>query len=128
MAYQGDPATGEKTDTASHENHIWEVDKVKALVDNKSEPVTFFCGGSRNFSKFIHLFDSVFVLEIDIETLNIRLDARPENEFGGKKVERELIVRLHESKEDIPKNGMIIDAAAPVEQVVDAIVGQSEGS
>ncbi|MEI2666077.1 AAA family ATPase [Rossellomorea sp. LJF3] len=128
LAYQGDPETCEKTDTASHENHIWDVDKVIALVDNKNEPVTFFCGGSCNFSKFIDLFDGVFVLEIDIETLNRRLDERPEDEFGGKKSERELIVRLHETKEDIPKNGMIIDAAAPVEQVVDAIVGQSEGS
>jgi broad-specificity NMP kinase len=23
LAYQGDPATGEPTDTAAHENHIW---------------------------------------------------------------------------------------------------------
>ena len=126
LAYQGDPETGEQTDTASHENHIWDVDKVKALVDNKNEPVTFFCGGSRNFSKFIDLFDGVFVLEVDIETLNRRMDERPENEFGGKKSERELIVRLHETKEDIPKNGMIIDATAPIEHVVDAIVRQTE--
>ncbi|UTE76716.1 AAA family ATPase [Rossellomorea sp. KS-H15a] len=127
LAYQGDPETGEKTDTASHENHIWDVDKVKALVDNKSEPVTFFCGGSRNFSKFIDLFDEVFVLEIDIETLNRRLDERPEDEFGGKKSERALIVRLHETKEDIPRTGMIIDATAPIERVVDKIVRQIEG-
>ncbi|MCC5801883.1 AAA family ATPase [Rossellomorea vietnamensis] len=128
LAYQGDPETGEKTVTASHKNHIWDVDKVKALVDNKNEPVTFFCGGSRNFSKFIDLFDGVFILEVDIETLNQRLDARPEDEFGGKKSERELIVRLHETKEDIPRTGMIIDATKPIEHIVDEIVLQFEGN
>uniref|UniRef100_UPI0030C804EE hypothetical protein n=1 Tax=Enterococcus faecium TaxID=1352 RepID=UPI0030C804EE len=105
-----------------HEHHIWHVDKVRALVANHDEAVTFFCGGSRNYSKFIDLFDGVFVLEVDLNTLNRRLDQRPENEWGGKKTERELIVRLHQTKEDIPKNGMIIDATAPIEQVVDEIV------
>lgn len=126
LAYQGDPETGTRTDTATHENHIWHVDKVKALVAKQDEEVTFFCGGSRNFSKFIDLFDDVFVLEVGIDTLNRRLDERPENEFGGKKKERELIVRLHQTKEDIPKNGIIIDATAPIEHVVDEIVRQSE--
>ena len=126
LAYQGDVETGVRTNTATHENHIWNVDKVKALIENKDEPVTFFCGGSRNFSKFIDLFDGVFILEVDIDTLNQRLNERPENEFGGKKTEREFIARLHQTKEDIPKNGIIIDATAPIENVVDEIVRQSE--
>lgn len=126
LAYQGDPATGTRTDSATHENHIWDVDKVKALVANQDETVTFFCGGSRNFSKFIDLFDGVFVLEVDLDTLNRRLEERPENEWGGKKSEREFIARLHQTKEDIPRNGIIIDATAPIEQVVDEIVSLSE--
>ena len=126
LAYQGDSETGTRTDTATHENHIWHVDKVKALVAKQDEAVTFFCGGSRNFSKFIDLFDGVFVLEVSIDTLNRRLDERPKNEFGGKKTERELIARLHQTKEDIPKNGIIIDATAPIEHVVDEIVRQIE--
>jgi hypothetical protein len=28
---------------------LWHVEKVQALVANKDEAVTFFCGGSRNF-------------------------------------------------------------------------------
>ena len=35
------------------EHHIWDVEKVNAFVANQDEAVTFFCGGSRNFSKFI---------------------------------------------------------------------------
>jgi hypothetical protein len=101
------------------------VDKVTALVANQDEAVTFFCGGSRNFPKFIDLFDGVFVMEVDLDTLNRRLEARPENEWGGKKTERELIARLHRTKEDIPKDGIIVDATAPIAHVVDEIVRQS---
>jgi len=127
LAYQGDPETGEPTDGFAHEHHIWHVDKVKALVANRDEAVTFFCGGSRNFAKFIDLFDGVFVLEVDLDTLNRRLDERPDSEWGGgKPTERELIARLHQTKEDIPKNGISIDATAPVARVVDEIVRQSE--
>ena len=127
LAYQGDPETGEPTDGFAHEHHIWHVDKVKALVANQDEAVTFFCGGSRNFAKFIDLFDGVFVLEVDLDTLNRRLDERPDSEWGGgKPPERELIARLHQTKEDIPKNGISIDATASVARVVDEIVRQSE--
>jgi len=126
LAYQGDPNTGLPTDGLTHEHHIWCVDKVKALVENQTAAVTFFCGGSRNFSKFLDLLDGVFVLEVDLDTLHRRLDARPKDEWGGQQTERELIVRLHQTKEDIPKNGIIIDATAPLARVVDEILRQSE--
>jgi dephospho-CoA kinase len=122
LAYQGDPETGKPTDGLTHEHHIWDVDRVKALVAGQHEPVAFFCGGSRNFSKFEALFDGVFVLEVDLDTLNRRLDKRTGNEWGGKQTERELIARLHQTKEDIPKNGILIDATKPIADVVDEIV------
>jgi hypothetical protein len=125
LAYQGDPETGKPADGRTHEHHIWHVDKVKAIVANQDEPITFFCGGPRNYAKFIDLFDGVFVLEVDLGTLNRRLDERPEDEWGGEQTERELIVRLHQTKEDIPKKGIIIDATAPIARVVDEILCQS---
>ena len=129
LAYQGDPDTGEPTDGFSHEHHVWRVDKVKALVANTDEPVTFFCGGSRNFAKVIDLFDDVFVLEVDLDTLNRRLDERPDSEWGGRKsTERELIWRLHQTKEDLPTNGISIDATVPVASVVDEILRHCEAS
>ncbi len=123
LAYQGDPETGEPTEYApSHWHHIWHVGRVRALVADQTEPHTFFCGGSRNFSQFQDLFDGVFVLEIDRATLNRRLDDRPADEFGAGQSERDLIVRLHSTKEDTPKNGIPIDATAPLAHVVDEIV------
>lgn len=122
LAYQGDPEAGTPTAGQVHGHHIWDVDRVKALVADQHEPIAFFCGGSRNFSKFIDLFDGVFVLEVDRDTMLRRLEKRPDDEWGGKQSERDLAVRLHQTKEDIPKNGIIIDATAPIADVVDEIV------
>ncbi|MDE3720374.1 AAA family ATPase [Nocardiopsis sp. N85] len=122
LAYQGDPKTGRPTDGFRHEHHIWNIDKVKSLVADQGSTVTFFCGGSRNSAEFMDLFDGVFVLEVDLETLNRRLDERPDDEWGARRSERDLVVRLHRTKEDIPKNGIVIDATEPLDRVVDAII------
>ncbi|MGY5806826.1 AAA family ATPase [Rhizobium sp. LEGMi198b] len=122
LAYQGDPKTGQPVDGLAHQHHIWSVDKVKALVADQSHAASFFCGGSRNFSSFIALFDRVFILEVDLETLTRRLAERPETEWGGRPAERQFIRRLHATKEDIPRGGIVIDATAPIESVVDEIL------
>ncbi len=125
LAYQGDPTTGEPTDTADHEHHLWDADRVKAAVDDHDEPVTFFCGGSRNFAEFVHLFDEIFVLEVDLGTLRRRLARRPDGEWGSKQVERDLIIRLHRTREDVPEVGVIIDATRPLAEVVDDILDRA---
>ncbi len=133
LSYRGDPQTGEALDELArksaadsvawrHEHWIWNVDKVKTLVADRQHATSFFCGGARNLRHFIDLFDAVFVLTVDLDTLNRRLAARPDDEFGAKPDERELIRRLHATKEDIPKGGVVIDATAPIERVVDAIL------
>lgn len=121
LAYQGDPETGEPLPGLLHEHHIWDVAKVRSLVADRSTPVTFFCGGSRNHARFIDLFDGVFVLEVDADTLVRRLAARPVGEWGGRPAERELALRLRETKEDLP-DGTVIDATAPLTQVVEEIL------
>ena len=98
------------------------------MIADHSKAISFFCGGSRNFSKFIDLFDSVFVLEVDdLATLYRRLDervARDPTDWGGKPEEKELVARLHRTKEDIPNKGIIIDATAPIARVVDEILSK----
>lgn len=87
LVYRGDPETGLPTATWMSEHQIWDVGKVQAFVANQEEAVTFFCGSSRNFAKFIDLFDGVFVLEVDLDTMNRRIDERvalDPTDFGGK--------------------------------------------
>jgi hypothetical protein len=105
---------------------IWNVDKVKALVADQSRTATFFCGGARNSGSFVDLFDEVFVLEIDADTLNRRLAARPETEWGGTASEGEAFARhQQQTREGLPKNAVSIDATAPLSSVVNAILGKA---
>ena len=84
LAYRGDPETGlpaapeagAPTVEWISEHYIWDVAKVRAYVADRTQPLTFFCGGSRNHAKFIDLFDGVFVLEVDVDTMNRRIDQR----------------------------------------------------
>jgi adenylate kinase family enzyme len=139
LVLRGDPITGEPVEGPSwetrddatwwHRHHVWDVDTVKSLVADRSRAETFFCGGSRNFHQFIGLFDKVFVLDVDLDTLNRRLDQRVAlnpAEWGGRPDERALIARLHPTREDIPKDAVSIDATAPLARVVDAILSKCE--
>jgi hypothetical protein len=121
LAYQGDPRTGRPTDSGGHESHIWDLDAVQALVADRTVPVTYLCGGSRNFSAFLGDLDGVFVLEVDAGTLVERLDRRPLGEWGHRPEERELVLRLHASREDVPP-GTVVDATLPLPEVVDTIL------
>ncbi len=125
LAYKGDPETGQQTESGGFESHIWDVDKVKEIIANKEDEVAFFCGGSRNFNKFIDLFDKVFVLDVDTETLKKRLEDREANDWGGNDKEKEFILRLHSTNDTIPK-GIVIDTARPIGEVVDAILERVE--
>jgi thymidylate kinase len=135
LVYRGDPKTGlpiaSETGTPTaiwmSEHQIWDVEKVKAYIAGQDEAFTFFCGGCRNFSKFIDLLDGVFVLEVDRDTMNRRIKERvalDPTDFGATPEERDLIARLFATKEDIPKNAMSIDATAPIARVVDDILSK----
>ncbi|KAB8140317.1 AAA family ATPase [Chloroflexia bacterium SDU3-3] len=128
LAYWGDAETGAPVNDSAdaRRSWIWDVEQVRALVADHSHAATFFCGGSRNSDRFIDLFDGVFVLEIDLDTLNRRLAARPKDEWGGTASEGEAFARLqHATKQGLPKGAIIIDATAPLASVVDAILAHA---
>ena len=118
LKYRGDPKTGEPVNEPVHESegdkavwqqehHLWDIDKVKSAIADHSKAISFFCGGSRNFSKFIDLLDGVFVLNVDdIETIYRRLDervARDPTDFGGKPEEKELVAECIERRKTYPE-------------------------
>ncbi|MFZ7089350.1 nucleoside kinase [Curtobacterium sp. RRHDQ10] len=127
LAYQGDPGTGEPvtgiTGLAVHDHHIWDVRRVRAIAADRSDPATFFCGGSRNARSFLDVFDTVFVLTVDLHTLEQRLDARGEDEWAGagRVDERALVRRLHAAGTDTP-DGVRLDATLPLATVVDDLL------
>lgn len=135
LAYCGDPQTGlpatppadPPTARWLSEHHVWGVEKVRAHVASRDEPLTFFCGGCRNLATFVDLFDGVFVLEVDLETMNLRIDervARDPSDFGGRPEERALIAELFATQADIPKVGIRINATVPIARVVDDILSK----
>jgi hypothetical protein len=125
---RGEVETDEAASVCGPEHHLpplWDVAKVKGLLADHDEAVTFFCGGSRNSSEFIELLDGVFVLELgDLDTVMRRIDERvlvDPSDWGGRQEEREIIMRLHETKEGVAR-GCAIDASAPLKRVVDEIL------
>jgi gluconate kinase len=133
FAYYGDPETGAPLHSPAMESEaeriawsyarwIWPVERVRSILADQSEPVSFFCGGSRNSHHYIDLFDGVFVLEIDPETLIRRLAGRSDEEFGGRLLERELVMRMNVAREGVPKTATTIDATRPIVQIVDEIL------
>lgn len=129
LAYFGDVETGEAIDDPTHKRRawIWDMEKLRTLIANRSHPISFFCGGSRNSGQFIELFDEVFVLQIDMETLNQRLAARPEEEWGGTASEGIAFARLQqETKEGLPTNAIPIDATVALAVLVDTILAHTQ--
>lgn len=127
LAYQGDPVTGTpSTELPCHEHHLWREDQVRRLATQTEQQFSFFCGGSRNFNSFLDVFDEVFILDADPETLIERLTRRPTGEFGALPQERDFILRLHHRGTDLPVTGVRIDATQPLTTVVDTILSAAE--
>jgi broad-specificity NMP kinase len=135
LAYRGDPETGRRSERQHGPRegpgsgyHIWDVDKVREIVSNTDDAVAFFCGGSRSFLTFIDVFDNVFILDVDSETLKERLNRRTADDWDVTDPENvtECVLRLHATKETFPK-GIPIHTARPINEVVDAILECTEG-
>ncbi|KPL88148.1 AAA family ATPase [Herpetosiphon geysericola] len=125
LAYFGDLQTGKPIDARSNGcgAWIWDVAKVRALVAEHTHQASFFCGGSRNSALFVDLFDAVFVLEVDLATLNQRLAARPATAWGGTAQEGEAFARFqHATNDGFASNAIRIDATAPLASVVATIL------
>lgn len=115
----------EADDATVHLPPVWDLARVRGLLADQDEPATFLCGGCRNSAEFVDLLDGVFVLEVDdIDLVMRRIDERvlvDPTDWGGRPEEREIIRRLHRTRECIAE-GWVIDASSPLERVVDDIL------
>ena len=96
--------------------------KVREIGINQEDEVAFFCGGSRNFHKFIDLFDKVFVLDVDTETIKKRLESRKADDWGGNDAQKKFTLQLHASNKAIIPDGININTSRPLDEVVEAIL------
>lgn len=128
LAYRGDPETGKRVDISresldfQYRMWVWDIDKVQVIAANQDDEIVFFCGGSRNHQKYIDVFEKVFVLDIDVDTLKERLQSREPDDWGGNNEEKEFILRMHHSKDATIPEGIVIDTSRSLNKVVDAIL------
>jgi hypothetical protein len=89
----------------------------------------FLCGTASGDGGVWHLFGKVLALVIDVPTLKQRVAARTDK-FGKAPEELAAILGWHAGYEVIYRGfgAVIIDAARPLDQVVDEILAESAGS
>lgn len=104
----------------------WRVDVLQHKINENPKENIVVSGDSRNKTEALSLFDRVFVLSADDDTLRHRLETRTDNYFG--KSADQLAWVLEENKTiaaEMTKSGAIhIDTNKPVKQVVDEILSK----
>ncbi|MBM7676401.1 hypothetical protein [Gracilibacillus alcaliphilus] len=66
-------------------------------------------------------------METSLRRIDERVALDP-TDWGGRPEEREISARMYQTKEGVPKNGIIIDATAPIAHVVNEILHQIEAN
>lgn len=103
----------------------WNLRKDELIKLLGSADTVFIADLSSNLHEFYVLFDKIFVLTLDKDTLRQRLITRTDNPYGKHPDELEDILKVHESEEKrlLSAPGAIaIDATQTAEKVVDKIL------
>lgn len=110
------------------EHHKWqvprsEVEKLSAKADGK---IIFLCGDIGNQSEVRDIFDGVFALHIDEETLKHRLATRLHNDWGKQPHELLITLEKHRMAFDQYKvmEAVVIDGVQSVQQVASKILSK----
>jgi broad-specificity NMP kinase len=105
----------------------WRIDRLCELLASADD--VFVCAITSNTVENAHLFDRVFVLVPDRETLAGRLRERTTNSFGKDPVEAEAVLAHNDviAEEWQARGGTPIDSARPLAAVVDELLALSYG-
>lgn len=106
--------------------HAWNVPRqdIVALSSRAQDKDIFICGVANNIEELDDLFNTVFALVVDDDTLSNRLRTRENNDWGKQPHELEQsLAQQRVLSEQYRKLGYLtIDATQPPENVVDQIL------
>lgn len=125
-----DGETGENVEYFSGVGREWldrncyncDVEKLKVITDAEKGNIVV-AGIMTNQKDFLTLFDKVFLLQCDEETLLRRLNTRDSNDFAKEAADQEHVLGYYkEFESDMIRLGAIpIGTSAPLEEVVENI-------
>lgn len=99
-------------------------DRVLELAKSENSEIMFICGTASNRNDVWDLFEDVFCLSIDEDTLRQRLARRKNNDFGKDPVDLVEILAWHKSSEqkDVESGAILINATKSIGYIVDSII------
>lgn len=111
-----------------YETYLWtlQTEKVRVVANQVTDRPVFMCGIPGNWREAIPMFDMVFCLTLDNESLEHRLTQRTNNDYGKAVHELRDILEWNKSMATDAKNlgAILVDASLPVGDIVDTILSQ----
>jgi dephospho-CoA kinase len=116
--------------TADRSDWIWRADAITALLTAPRVRPLFVAGCKSNQGRFYPLFDHVALLTAPPSVVLARIAARTTNPYGKSPAERaEVLANLAEFEPRLRATAtVVIDAAAPLETVVDQLEALAAGT
>jgi len=120
------PTTALERTAEWRKHNSWKMPKDKLLELKRTSvgrPV-FVCGVAANEEEYIDVFDKVFALDVDDETLKHRVTTRDTGDFGKSKHEMESLLEWQQTTSDYYQKvgAHVIDSTKPLSEVVDRII------
>jgi AAA domain len=102
----------------------WRVDRLQELLASADD--VFICAITSNTVSLRHLFDLVYVLTLDGETLMERIRTRTDNDFGKHPREAAAVLRHNAviGDEWRKRGAVLVNSARPVRDVLDEILAR----
>ena len=66
------------------------------------------------------------MLDVDVDTLQRRLDRRTDDDWGATPEERRFTLERHRTKDDLPERGIVLDATVPLSRLVDELLAHCD--
>jgi dephospho-CoA kinase len=104
---------------------VWREDRIQRLLSTEDADVLFVSGCATNQVKFYAQFDHIVLLSAPVPLMVERLATRTTNLYGKHPEELAMVLHYTRTVEPLLRRvaSLEVDTSAPVEQVVETIVG-----